>query len=322
MTFTQEIKREALRLKTENSCCRKAMLYGMLLCSAWFEEGRVCLSSENREICERAVRCLEELIGKNSTEFASNVPEDTDGEPTGEGKGRFREYRVRVTDKALIRKLLDCFGCEAGSSYRILYENFRCDACRAAFLRGAFLVCGNCLAPSKGYHLEFVVPRFGLSRELLRLLKLCGFEAKYTKRNSHYVLYFKDSEAIVDLIALVGAVNCSFRMTNSIIEKDIRNNCNRVANCETANIRRVITTASRQIDAIEGLQKAGRFSLLPTELRTTALLRQENPDLPLAELAVLHTPPVTKSCVDHRLTKLLRLWEHQNGSSKTNHDAI
>lgn len=302
MTFTQKIKAEILKLKNDKKCCRKSMLYGMLLFSPWFEEGRIQFSSENRETSER----LEKLIFEFLTDCKPEIYTTSNREKT--------EFRVRIRELRQTMSVFDSFGYADGSTYKILMENFMCESCRAAFLRGVFLACASTVSPESGYHLEFVVSRFNLSRELLRLLKICGYTAKYTKRNSHYIVYFKDSEAIVDLIAYVGAVNCSFEMTNLIIKKDIRNNCNRVANCETANIKRTVSTAQKQIDAINGLIKCGKFSTLSEEIRQTAELRVKNDDVSLGELAEMHSPPVTKSCVNHRLTKLCELWKNENNS--------
>ena len=36
-------------------------------------------------------------------------------------------------------------------------------------------------------------------------------------------------------------------------------------------------------------------------------MRAENPELTLAQLAALCDPPVTKSCLNHRLRKLMEL---------------
>lgn len=307
MTFTQTIKSEILKIKNDKKCCRRSMLYGMLLFSSWFEVGKIGFSSENKELCEKAKKLLEEFTSPENVQFStSSNPEHT-------------EYRVNIfsedcsADVAYLRSL----GYTGGSTtYKILLENFECDLCKAAFLRGAFLACASAASPESAYHMEFVVSRFNLSRELLRLLKICGFTGKYTKRNSHYVVYFKDSEAIVDLIALIGAVNCSFDMTNSIIEKNIRNNCNRVANCEAANIKRTVSTAQKHIDAIRSLMDSGHFALLSDELRETALLRLENDDVSLAELSLLHTPAVTKSCVNHRLTKICDIWESEKNKKE------
>lgn len=299
MTFTQMIKSEILKLKNDKKCCRRAMLYGLLLFSPWFEEGKISFTSENREIAEKVFSLLEDTLPGGNVEFhTTNTSERT-------------EYRVCIRDVDVSNELLSSYGYAGGTTYRILFENFYCDACRSAFLRGAFLSCASAVTPESGYHMEFVVSRFNLSRELLRFLKVCGYDAKYTKRNSHYVVYFKDSDTIVDIIAFIGAVNCSFDMTNLIIEKNIRNNCNRVANCETANIKRTISTAQKQIDAINGLMDSGKFSLLSDELKQTAQIRLENDDVSLGELALLHNPQVTKSCVNHRLTKICDIWESE-----------
>ncbi len=300
MTFTQTIKSEILKIKNDKKCCRRAMLYGMLLFSSWFEEGKIGFSSENKELTDKARKLLDEFTGPENVQlYTTNNPEHT-------------EYRVSVlgNDAKADAEFLRSLGYISGNTtYKILFENFECDLCKAAFLRGAFLACASVVSPESSYHMEFVVSRFNLSRELLRLLKICGFTGKYTKRNSHYVVYFKDSEAIVDLIAFIGAVNCSFDMTNYIIEKNIRNNCNRVANCEAANIKRTVSTAQKHIDAIRALMDSGHFLTLSNELRETALLRLENDDVSLSELSLLHNPPVTKSCVNHRLTKICDIWE-------------
>lgn len=299
MTFTKKIKSEILRSKGDKKCCRKSMLYGMLLFSSWFENGKIQFTSENSETTDKVNKLINEFYPGCKTEMFTT------------SSGERNEFRIRISDTESTECIFKDLNLNDGTTYKILYENFMCDACRAAFLKGAFLSCASAISPESGYHLEFVVSRFNLSRELLRLLKICGYEAKYTKRNSHYVLYFKDREIIVDIIAFAGAVNCSFEMTNLMIEKDIRNNCNRVVNCEAANIKRTVSTARKHIDAVNGLIECGKFSSLSDELKETAKLRIKNEDLSLGELALLHEPPVTKSCVNHRLTKLCEIWENE-----------
>ena len=46
---------------------------------------------------------------------------------------------------------------------------------------------------------------------------------------------------------------------------------------------------------------------LPEPLRDTALLRLANPEASLSDLALLSNPPVTKSCLSHRLNKIISL---------------
>ena len=62
-----------------------------------------------------------------------------------------------------------------------------------------------------------------------------------------------------------------------------------------------------QLEAIRTLQRAGLLAQLPDKLQLTAALRLENPELPLSELAEEFDPPVTKSCLNHRLRKLMEL---------------
>ena len=302
MTFTKKIKSEILKSRVEKNCCRRSMLYGMLLFSSWFEKGKIRFSSENEQTAERAGKLLEEFYPGCSIEQHKA------------SAGERNEFQIIISNPDNTQEIFKSFKYSEGTTYKILFENFLCDSCKAAFLKGAFLSCANAISPESSYHLEFVVSRFNLSRELLRFLKICGYNAKYTKRNSHYVIYFKDSEAIVDLIAFIGAVGCSFEMTNLMIEKDIRNNCNRVVNCEAANIQRTVSTAQKHIKAINGLMESGKFNLLSKELKETARLRIENDDISLGELALLHSPPVTKSCVNHRLTKLCEMWESEKNS--------
>ena len=65
--------------------------------------------------------------------------------------------------------------------------------------------------------------------------------------------------------------------------------------------------AQSQGEAIRKLQGAGRQ--LSDKLRETAELRLKYPELSLAELAEMFDPPVTKSCLNHRLRKLVELAE-------------
>ena len=72
---------------------------------------------------------------------------------------------------------------------------------------------------------------------------------------------------------------------------------------------KTVNAATQQIDAIRRLQEGGAIDTLPEELRELAALRVENPELSLRELGGLLHPPLTRSGVNHRLAKLIRLAE-------------
>ena len=55
------------------------------------------------------------------------------------------------------------------------------------------------------------------------------------------------------------------------------------------------------------LVKEYGIDALPEPLKDAALLRIANPEASLADLAKLSYPPVTKSCISHRLKKIMSL---------------
>jgi DNA-binding protein WhiA len=99
------------------------------------------------------------------------------------------------------------------------------------------------------------------------------------------------------------------------IEKDMRNSVNRRVNCDTANVLKTVDASERQLDAIQRLSSAGELPKLPVKLRETAEARLQYPELSLGELAAVFSPPVTKSCLNHRMRKLCELATISCGST-------
>ena len=60
-------------------------------------------------------------------------------------------------------------------------------------------------------------------------------------------------------------------------------------------------------EAIRAIEQGPGLEALPPVLQDTALLRIANPSCSLTDLAQLAAPPVTKSCMNHRLRKLMEL---------------
>ena len=186
-------------------------------------------------------------------------------------------------------------------------DNFTCPECRNAFLRGVFLRCGSVNAPDKQSHLEMKMKNEMNADEMCIFLREMGLEAKISKRRETYVVYFKNGDTIFHVLSVMGAQKCAFDLVNTQIEKNIRNNVNRVNNCEMANMQKSANATVRQLDAIKVLTDDERFDTLPEKLLYTATLRRDNPDLSLTDLASIHEPPITKSCVNHRLEKLIKI---------------
>ena len=134
-----------------------------------------------------------------------------------------------------------------------------------------------------------------------------GFSPKEATRGGNYLVYFKQSEAMEDLLTTLGAPLSAMEIMATKVEKDMRNAVNRRVNCDSANADKIVSAAQEQLERIRRLDQAVGLTSLPDKLQEAALLRIANPEASLADLARLADPPVTKSCLSHRLRKLMEL---------------
>lgn len=172
------------------------------------------------------------------------------------------------------------------------------------FARGAFLVSGTISDPKSSYHLEISTPYTNLTKDMISLLSDIGFPPHSTVRKSSNVIYYKDSEQIVDFLTAIGASNAAFEVINRKIMKEYRNNVNRRVNFETANIGKTVSACNEINNLIRFLIDSGAISELDTELQKTAYARLDNPVMSLSELAATFDPPISKSGLSHRLRRI------------------
>ena len=124
------------------------------------------------------------------------------------------------------------------------------------------------------------------------------------------MVYIKEGEQIVDVLNVMEAHNTLLEYENTRILKDMSNNCNRQNNCEIANIKKTVTTAHRQIEAIRFIEDTVGLDYLPENLQEIAKVRTDNPDVPLKDLGELLSKPIGKSGVNHRLRKICEIAEN------------
>lgn len=178
------------------------------------------------------------------------------------------------------------------------------DCCKRAFLRGAFLASGSISDPQKSYHFEIVCQQLPQAQLLQELYHAFALDAKIVQRKKYYIVYLKEGSQIVDALNVMGAYVALMNLENVRIIKEMRGSVNRIVNCETANINKVVGAACRQVEDIRYIQRKAGLDELPPALREMAQLRLEYPDSSLKELGELCDPPVGKSGVNHRLRKL------------------
>ena len=257
MSFCSDIKTELTAIRVSR-CCMQALTYGLLLFGRAFSANKISMQSEN----EAVTRLYSTLIQKN---YDAQVK-------ITKGESKNTTYRAEVSDEIDRLKILASvdFGMCDG---KISHEFFNRACCEPAFVRGAFLACGQMSDPAKNYRVDFPVKSEALAQELRDILEHHSVAANISKRGNGFVVYIKRSEMIINLLALMGASARSLELIETTIMKEANNKTNRMFNCDGANIKKTIEASIKQRTAIEYLIKREMLSSLPEELIAAAKLR-------------------------------------------------
>lgn len=173
-----------------------------------------------------------------------------------------------------------------------------------AIVKGAFMGSGSITDPKKQYHLEMAFQEKNNAEYVLNICKSFGVYLKVLQQEEKILLYIKDSEEISKFLALIGSNQGMLAFEDVRITKEIKNNVNRLVNCETANLNKIVNASVNQINDIKLIQKLNKFDEMPDYLKEIAILRLENPDISLKALGELLEKPIGKSGVNHRLQKI------------------
>lgn len=294
MSFSAEVKSELCRVPINRRCCAIAECYGVLLTCHTFSDREIRIVTEHGDFARRLPKLFSKAF---SVEF--------DDQPASEPEGG--KYRFSIRDPGKIESIYRAFDLTPAGNVSLHLNRgaLEQDCCDLAFARGAFLCGGSVTDPEKRYHLELTTTHGRVLPELDALLLDLGFSPRDTEHNGIYMLYFKQSDQIEDLLTAIGAPVSAMRLMEAKVEKDLRNVVNRRCNCETANLSKVVDAAQLQLAAIRKLRKNGVFADLPKQLRETAEFREHDPEATLSEIAEAFG--VTKSAVNHRMRKLIEL---------------
>lgn len=294
-SFAYKVKSELCRAQVQRLCCARAEAYGVLLYCNTFSSREIRIITENSEFAARLPRLFQRAFGIRF----DRLPD----EDTMRGKLIFQ-----ITQQDKLNRIVNQFGYDPQLN-PVLHVNFGMleeDCCRTAFLRGAFLSGGSVTDPEKRYHLELTTSHLQASKEVSALLTELGFLPRSVMRSGSAVIYFKQSEHIEDFLTKIGAPAAAMDVMTAKVDKEIRNGANRAMNCDIANVNKTLDAAQEQMNAIEKLQEKGLLDSLPEKLQETARLRLQYPELSLTQLAERCDPPVTKSCMNHRMRKIMK----------------
>ena len=150
--------------------------------------------------------------------------------------------------------------------------------------------------------------------DLMKFMDELNLNPKYIVRKGNHIIYFKDSESIEDILAIIGAQDASLVVMGIKIEKDVKNKVNRRLNFEMSNINKTVDAANIQVEAIEYIESKTGISSLPDNLQKIAKIRLENPESSLSELEKILDEPISRSGINHRLGRIVKIAENmKNG---------
>lgn len=310
MNFSGVIKNEILSKPVKELHCKKAFLAGLVRGSGTLYETDDGLGLDfnvpNEETVYTVSRYFETLFGYEIREVS--VSEDrlnkkdkftltVGGEHSREILTELGVLSEREGELVVDLKL-----------YGALTEK---ECCLKSFIKGLFVATGSCTVPTyndsenTGYHLELVFSHYTPALETCEKLADHGVLTKITRRKDSYIVYIKSGEEIKNFTAFLQAPVSVLKLTELMINRELVNNTNRRKNCDLGNLNRQVEAVVRQTEAIKKIDRVIGLDALKTNLRETAKIRLENPDDTLTELA--ETLGVTKSCLNHRLRKLVAI---------------
>jgi len=303
MSFATNLKDELCKDVPEQESAIHALLYGFLLFSHKFSSDEISFAV----VHEPTARLFAEALATHCG-ISAKI--------TFRERARGTLYKVSIEKASERKKVLDAFyHAPKEPTLRINRANIENEEDVPFFLRGAYLVCGSRTDPNKEYHLEFDVSYMNLCKDLSTLIGEVLSQPKSTIRRGAYIVYYKESENIEDMITYIGAMMSSLEMMNIKIEKDIKNRVNRRMNCDSANMDKTLNASFQQVEDIKYIFEKKDKTFLSDELRQVAELRLENPEMSLRELCESVEPPLSRSGINHRLKKISEIANSlRNGS--------
>ncbi len=304
MSFTREIGRELIMRPEDPRCCRRSELTALVLL-----RGFLVLRGGHRHLKIAAgynslARHLFQLI--KGAGFNSPLVIKQQGRRLGKV-----QYMVQVQGRDEVDNLLDYLGLYTGggqpSLSRKAHQEIKQRCCQRAFLRGSFLAGGSLSISRSGYHLEI---NCGYREDALliqQFLQKFGVESFIRERRQVHYVYLKHGESIAEFLRVIGAHNALLELENIRIIKGMRNQINRLVNCDTANLDKIVASSQQQIETIAKVERLIGLPNLPPSLREAACLRKKHPEASLKELGEMLNPPLGKSGMNHRFRQLARL---------------
>lgn len=313
--FTGEIKKEIMKAGFENACCKTAALSAFLRATGSIVRKGSLIGfefiTESESVAAFFISMLEDLYGAE-LRIVQALTDNRNGKDRLAFQCLSEKSVYILSELGIVERGGDSVALKLEMDPYIV-EN---DCCKLAYIKGAFLGSGSCSLPKlddprSGYHLEVVFFNKLLADGYCELLAEYEVLAKSVERKNSRVVYLKSRESISDFLALTDARNALKKLEELADKKDARNQLNRVANCMQMNFDKSVLASVKQIRAIEQIESTIGLEGLEGPLRDVARARLADKEASLKELAL--RLGITKSCLNHRLRKLLKIAENIGG---------
>ena len=186
------------------------------------------------------------------------------------------------------------------------------------FLRGCFLTHGYMNSPERGPHVEFRIAK-SQAEDVVGMLKKIRVKAGTMPHHGGITVYVKGQEGILRLLAEMGAHQSLLQMESLRVVRSVKNQVNRLVNSETANLVRTVESGVEQARLLSDLSKTPGWESLSGGLLLVAKIRLAHPDWSLREIGQAMNPPLSKSAVNHRMRRLLRIVQQQGSGLFSDH---
>jgi hypothetical protein len=170
---------------------------------------------------------------------------------------------------------------------------------RWAWVRGVWGGCGALYVPRSGYYLVIRASAETVAKRVAQVLQRAGISTSRRIYGKHELIV-RDQQDIVAFLNKIGLTGVSLRVEDKAILRAMRDQANRMRNCDTANINKALKAAEKQSEAAVFISQNGLVEALPQNLRALVEARLEHPEESMSELGRRLSPPVTKSTIKYR----------------------
>ncbi|MGO2117877.1 MAG: DNA-binding protein WhiA [Fusobacterium sp.] len=291
MSYTYKVKNEIIKKSSYTTKEKVAELRGILEVKNAILEDRIELKLESIELANRVYRILKEVTTLNirvkylvSKHF-----------------GEHKVYVIIIENQQGFKDLLRILGtCKED---QLLKDEEK----RVGFIRGLFLMSGYIKSPEKEYALDFFIDNVKIGEELFRIFENLHKKVFITDKRKKKLVYFRNSEDILDVLVMLGAIKEFYKYEETTMMKDLKNKTIREMNWEVANETKSLNTGLKQTRMINYIGKKIGLNELTPVLEEMAFLRLKNPESSLQELAEMIG--ISKSGIRNRFRRIEAIYK-------------